>query len=66
MSLTQLSDRTQVVEDQIKSLGERTASSEDSDAAQNGRLTKIEENLAAEPELTTVTFHTCIHSIRSH
>ena len=46
MSLTQLSDRTQVVEDLIESLTGRMTVTEDTSTKNGARLEKVEEKVA--------------------
>ena len=46
MSLTQLSDRTQVVEDLIESLSGRMTVTEDTSTKNGARLEKVEEKVA--------------------
>lgn len=52
MSLTQLSDRTQVVEDLTKDLKNRLLTSEEATTIHGARITKIENDVAKGPEIT--------------
>ena len=52
MSLTQLSDRTQVAEDVIKDLTGRLSKMETANTEQIGRILKIEEDVGNGPDIT--------------
>ena len=52
MSLTQLSDRTQVAEDVIKDLTGRLSKMEAASSEQIGRIAKIEEDVGNGPDIT--------------
>ena len=64
MSLTQLSDRTQVVEDFAKSMKDRMLQSEETSTAHGARLAKVEENVASGPDITAEDLQSILEKVQ--